>query len=206
LGNWRGWPRRQPGHDRGAGRADAEGQCILHEDGVQGGAGDHVLPSDLNNLDRAEFTRALRGVFENSPWIAERAWSARPFASIDDLHDAMVEVARQAPRSVQLALLRAYPDLAGRAARAGAMSASPVAEQASAGLDRLSDEEYERFNRLNAAYRERFDFPFIIAVRRHDKAAIFAAFEEQLGHGVDQEIRRLHGVFRQRSGVAVPCR
>jgi 2-oxo-4-hydroxy-4-carboxy-5-ureidoimidazoline decarboxylase len=145
------------------------------------------LPT-LNNLDCAEFTRTLGGLFENSPWIAERAWSARPFASIDDLHHAMVEVARRAPRSVQLALLRAHPDLAGRAARAGAMSASSVAEQTSAGLDRLSDEEYERFNRLNAAYRDRFGFPFIIAVRRHDKAGIFAAFEERLAHTVDQEI------------------
>jgi 2-oxo-4-hydroxy-4-carboxy-5-ureidoimidazoline decarboxylase len=145
------------------------------------------LPT-LNNLDRAEFTRTLGGVFENSPWIAERAWSARPFASVGDLHHVMIEVARQAPRSVQFALLRAHPDLAGRPARAGAMSASSVAEQASAGLDRLSDEECERFNRLNAAYRERFGFPFIIAVRRHDKAGIFAAFEERLGHTVDQEI------------------
>lgn len=142
----------------------------------------------VNNLDRAEFTRTLGGVFENSPWIAERAWSARPFASIDDLHRAMVDVARQAPRSVQLALLRAHPDLAGRAARAREMSASSAAEQASAGLDRLSDHEYERFNRLNAAYRDRFGFPFIIAVRRYDKAGIFAAFEERLGHTVDQEI------------------
>jgi 2-oxo-4-hydroxy-4-carboxy-5-ureidoimidazoline decarboxylase len=145
------------------------------------------LPT-LNNLDRVEFTRTLGRVFENSPWIAERAWSARPFASIDDLHHAMVEVAGQAPRSVQIALLRAHPELAGRAAREGEMSASSVAEQASAGLDRLSDEEYQRFNQLNAAYRERFGFPFIIAVRRYDTAGIFAAFEERLGHTVDQEI------------------
>jgi OHCU decarboxylase len=142
----------------------------------------------LNRMDRAEFEAALGAVFERSPWVAARAWAARPFASLEALHAAMREAVAGAPRAEQLALLRAHPDLAGKAARAGAMSAASVAEQASAGLDRLGDEEYARFHRLNAAYRERFGFPFIIAVRRHDKAGILAAFERRLAHTADEEV------------------
>src|SRR4029077_8560588 len=88
----------------------------------------------------------------------------------------------------RIALLRAHPDLAGKAARLGALTASSIAEQSSAGLDRLTDAEYERFQGLNTAYRERFGFPFIVAVRRHDKASILAAFETRLGHSREQEI------------------
>jgi 2-oxo-4-hydroxy-4-carboxy-5-ureidoimidazoline decarboxylase len=101
----------------------------------------------------------------------------------------MVDAVRHASREEQLALIRAHPDLAGKAARAGAMTASSVAEQSSAGLDRLTGEEYARFERLNAAYREKFGFPFIIAVRRHDKHGILRAFETRLRHGVDDEIQ-----------------
>lgn len=143
----------------------------------------------VNRMDRERFVDALGGVFETSPWVAERAWPARPFASVAALHAAMVRVVETASTAEQLALLRAHPDLAGRAARAGTMSASSIAEQSSAGLDRLSDEEYERFHRLNTAYRETFGFPFIIAVRRHDKTAILAAFAERLRHTREEEVR-----------------
>ena len=142
----------------------------------------------LNAMSRDAFGQALGGVFEHSPWIAERTWSMRPFTSVERLHAAMTTVVTQASRAEQLALLRSHPDLAGKAARAGAMTAASVAEQSSAGLDRLSDEEYERFGRLNAAYREKFGFPFIIAVRKHDKSAILAAFQRRLGHTVEQEM------------------
>jgi 2-oxo-4-hydroxy-4-carboxy-5-ureidoimidazoline decarboxylase len=127
-------------------------------------------------------------VFEHSAWIAERAWRLRPFASVDVLHGAMTRVVREASREERLALLRAHPDLAGRAARAGDLSAASRDEQASAGLDRLTEAEYERFGRLNAAYRDKFGFPFVIAVRTHDKAAILAAFERRLEHTLDQEL------------------
>jgi 2-oxo-4-hydroxy-4-carboxy-5-ureidoimidazoline decarboxylase len=147
-----------------------------------------VAIETLNGMDCAEFVQALGTVFENSPWVAERVWGSRPFASVDALHAAMASVVSRAPRAEQIAFLRAHPDLAGKAARAGTMGAASVAEQASAGLDQLSDEEYARFNRLNRGYRERFGFPFIIAVRRHDRAGILAAFERRLGHGVDQEV------------------
>jgi 2-oxo-4-hydroxy-4-carboxy-5-ureidoimidazoline decarboxylase len=120
--------------------------------------------------------------------VAERAWEARPFATVDALHAAMVTVVHDAPRASQIALLNAHPDLGDKVARAGGMSAASTAEQASAGLDRLSDEEYERLHRLNAAYRERFGFPFVIAVRRHTKADILAAFERRLAHTADEEV------------------
>ena len=143
---------------------------------------------ELNAADRAAFTRALGAVFEQSPWVAERAWATRPYATVRVLHAAMVTAVRESPAEQRIALLRAHPDLAGKAARLRAMSPSSVAEQASAGLDRLSEEEYERFHRLNAAYREAFGFPFIIAVRHHDTAGILAAFERRLGHTREQEI------------------
>jgi len=146
-----------------------------------------TLP-DVNRMSAEEFRRALGGVFEHSPWIAERARAARPFASVAALHAAMTRVVRDATRDEQLALLRAHPDLAGRAARAGDLSAASLAEQSSAGLDRLSDEEHARFGRLNAGYREKFGFPFIIAVRKQDKKAILAAFERRLGNTVAEEI------------------
>jgi len=142
----------------------------------------------LNRMDRVEFSRALGAVFENSRWIAERAWASRPFASVDALHSAMMTVAREAPRDVRLSLLRAHPDLAGQAARAGTMTPASVDEQASAGLDRLSEETYERFSRLNAAYREKFSFPFIVAVRRLDVGGILTTYEKRLGHSADEEL------------------
>lgn len=142
----------------------------------------------LNRASRDELERALGPVFEHSSWIAARATDLRPFASVEALYAAMVAVVRRASRQEQLALLRAHPDLAGRAARVGALTSASASEQSSAGLDRLDDEEYERFGRLNAAYREKFGFPFIIAVRRHDKRQILAAFETRLGNTEAQEM------------------
>ena len=147
----------------------------------------------LNGMSRAAFVDALGGIFERSPWVAERAWPARPFASPAALHGAMVEAVRRATPAERIALLRAHPDLAGRAARGGAMTASSIAEQSSAGLDRLTEAEYERFHRLNAAYSSRFGFPFIVAVRRHDKASVLAAFERRLAHSRDDEIEAALG-------------
>ena len=142
----------------------------------------------LNRASRDELEHVLGGVFEHSPWIAAGAAEARPFASVEALHVAMVAVVRRASREAQLALLRAHPDLAGRAARAGALTNASAAEQSSVGLDRLDDDEYERFGRLNAAYRQKFGFPFIIAVRRHDKRQILAAFETRLQNSEAQEV------------------
>jgi 2-oxo-4-hydroxy-4-carboxy-5-ureidoimidazoline decarboxylase len=153
-----------------------------------GAASLKITAAQMNGMDRAAFVQTFGGVFENSPWVAEQAWVARPFADVAALHAEMCDAVRKASRARQLELLRAHPDLAGRAARAGSMSASSITEQASAGLDRLTDDEYERFARLNAAYVATFGFPFIIAVRRHDKTAILAAFERRLLHTKDVEI------------------
>ena len=135
---------------------------------------------DLDALDCTGFTLALGAIFEHSPWIAERAWNRRPFADVDDLMAAMLAVVEAASDDEKIALIRAHPDLAGKAARAGALTAHSTAEQAGAGLDRLSDEEFRRFHRLNDAYKSRFGFPFVIAVRGHTRETILAAFEIRL--------------------------
>jgi 2-oxo-4-hydroxy-4-carboxy-5-ureidoimidazoline decarboxylase len=163
--------------------------------------------SEINLMNHHDFRRALGHVFERSPWVAERAWAARPFASREALHEAMVAAMRDASREEQLALLRAHPDLAMRAARVDALSAASRVEQSSAGLDRLTDEEYVRFGRLNAQYREKFGFPFIIAVRQHDKTSILAAFERRLRNTVDAEIEaalaEVSDITRLRLGTLV---
>jgi 2-oxo-4-hydroxy-4-carboxy-5-ureidoimidazoline decarboxylase len=148
----------------------------------------HLALATLNRASREEFTAALGAVFEHSPWVAAAAWPAAPFATIGDLHTAMVAAVRSVPEEQRLALIRAHPDLAGRAARSGTMTAASAAEQAGAGLLGLSDAEFERFHRLNTAYRERFEFPFIVAVRRHNKASLLAAFETRLQHSREVEI------------------
>src|SRR5712692_415875 len=132
----------------------------------------------LNGMDAAGFVGTLGWVFEGSPWVAERAFTARPFASGEALHGAMVRAVEQASRDEQLALIRAHPDLAARVR----LSASSTAEQAGAGLDRLSADEYARFQELNGRYRERFGFPFVIAVRHHTKSSILDAFERRLAN------------------------
>ena len=147
-----------------------------------------VTLAAINAGDVAQFVGVLGEVFENSPWLVERAAATRPYPSRDALVAELIDVMSSATLDEQLALIRAHPDLAGKAARAGALTESSTLEQASAGLDQLTDEEFDRFNRLNADYRERFGFPFIIAVRDHTKASILAAFEERLNNEPASEI------------------
>jgi 2-oxo-4-hydroxy-4-carboxy-5-ureidoimidazoline decarboxylase len=147
-------------------------------------------PADMtpiNAMDRAAFVEKFGGIFENSPWVAERAWEKRPFASLDDMHAAMVAVAKYAPASMQLALLQSHPDLAGKEAQAGAMTASSVAEQASAGLNALSHAEMAQIANLNATYKKKFGFPFIIAVRMHTKEGILFEFNRRLQNDTQTE-------------------
>ena len=141
----------------------------------------------INNMDRVAFVQKFGGIFEKSPWVAEKAWEKRPFAGIDDLHTAMVNVAKYAPVPRQLALLQSHPDLAGKEAQAGAMTASSVSEQASAGLDALSKAEMALISDLNTAYKEKFGFPFIIAVRMHSKEGIFFEFNRRLQNDTPTE-------------------
>ena len=158
---------------------------------------DRITLDEVNGLDGPAFVALLGGIFEDSPWVAEGAWESRPFASIDDLHGAMVAVVRHADADSHLDLLRAHPDLAGRLAETGQLTASSTAEQASAGLDRLTSAEKARFNRLNRAYRDKFGFPFIIAVREHSKQSILDRFEARLGNTADQETQTaLEEVFK----------
>jgi OHCU decarboxylase len=147
------------------------------------------LPLDMiNTLDRDQFVAALGGVFEHSPWVTAGAWHERPFASRAALHEALCRVMYAAPGAQQLDLIRAHPDLAGKAAIDKMLTAASAGEQASAGLDRLSPDEFARFTALNNAYRERFGFPFIICVREHTKHSILDHFVARLDHTPDQEI------------------
>ena len=142
----------------------------------------------LNSVSPEAFVEALGAVFEHSPWIAKAACAVRPFATAEALHTALVEAIDQSGAAKQLGLIRAHPDLAGKAARAGDLTAHSTREQSGAGLDRLTDEEFDRFHRLNAAYRARFRFPFIIVVKGHTKSTILDAFEGRLGN--DQAAER----------------
>lgn len=127
----------------------------------------------------------MSALFEHSPWVEERA-DARP--SSGNRHADLMAVLHNATSEEQLALIRAHPELAGKAAIDRTLTAASAAEQASAGLDRLMPEEYDRFHALNAAYRERFAMPFIICVRLTDKAGILAAMERRLANDPDQEV------------------
>jgi 2-oxo-4-hydroxy-4-carboxy-5-ureidoimidazoline decarboxylase len=142
----------------------------------------------LNSASEAEFVAALGGIFEHAPWVAEGAAKARPFASLGSLFATLADVVMRAGSTRILALIQAHPDLAGKAARAGTLTPDSTAEQAGAGLDRLSEEEYATFHRLNDAYRAKFGFPFIICVRRHTKDSILKQFERRLEHATVAEI------------------
>ena len=146
-----------------------------------------VLPSQL---DRTEFVSRYGSIFEHSPWIAERAWEAEMGPANDTavgLHFSLRTQFRMATPEERLAVLRAHPDLAGKLAAARRLTAESTAEQASAGLDALTDAEREKFTALNTAYVEKFGFPFIIAVRDHDKASILANFEKRIANSAAEE-------------------
>lgn len=143
--------------------------------------------ADINAMDAKTFTLALGGVFEHSSWIAERAFAKRPFGSTQNLHTTMAQVLTKASNQEQLDLILAHPDLAGKAARAGEMTDHSVHEQASVGLDAMSDEDFERFHQLNTAYRNKFGFPFIIAVMDNTKDSILQAFVDRLNNQPDVE-------------------
>jgi 2-oxo-4-hydroxy-4-carboxy-5-ureidoimidazoline decarboxylase len=142
----------------------------------------------LNAMDREEFVAALGGTFENAPWVAKAAWAAQPFTGLEALHAAMMGVVRGAPRSTQIAFLCGHPELAGKEAQAGTMTCESVGEQASAGLNALSPGEIGELRELNARYRERHGFPFIIAVRRHNKADIFKLLRSRLAQDSEREL------------------
>ena len=146
-----------------------------------------VTLAAVNGMDLPDFAAALGEAFELAPWVAEAAHARRPFSTVTALHEAMFGAVRAAPRDGQLAFLRNHPDLAGKAARAGAVTEDSRREQASVGLDTLSEDDYARFHRLNDAYKARFGFPFMICVRRHTRDSILTQFERRLGNDAATE-------------------
>jgi len=156
----------------------------------------------IDTMPATDFVALLGGIFEHSTWVAQGVVDQRPFGSIDALHAAMAACVERAPRAQRLALLCAHPELAGREARAGELTQSSTTEQARAGLDALSAGELARIVALNAAYRAKFGFPFIVAVRDHTKTSIFATFAERLEHDVETEfaeaLRQVYRITRLR--------
>jgi OHCU decarboxylase len=160
----------------------------------------------LNALDRNAFVHALGWVFDGSPWIAERTWPRKPFSTVEALHAAMIGQINGARRDEQLALLRAHPDLGARVS----MSAASAREQSGAGLQQLSGADLARLQALNLAYREKFGFPFLFAVKGATAAEILAALERRLGSTVQAELaeslRQVHRIARFRLDEMFPER
>ncbi len=152
----------------------------------------HTLEA-LNHADRYAFTAALGHLFEHSPWVAENTWVKRPFRDASHLHAELCAAMRAAPHAMQLALIRAHPDLAGRLAQQNKLTAESTREQASAGLNHLSAEELAKFQQLNAAYLATFEFPFIICARLSNKSAILAAMQARSGNPPEVEFRAALG-------------
>src|ERR1700704_997484 len=146
--------------------------------------------TDLNTCSKDDFVAALANIFEYSPWIAEQAASARPFAGVSQLFGAMKGAVERAPSELRLALIKAHPDLANKTQRAAGLTAESNAEQNSVGLDRLSDAEYEAFERVNNAYRAKFGFPHMLWVRRHTKDSILRDFERRLPNDAKTEMQK----------------
>lgn len=154
------------------------------------------FPTPPRTLTEGEFVQVFGGIYEHSPWIARDTWQRGLGADEDTaggLSAAMIETVTNADRERQLALINAHPDLAGRAAVQGELTPESTSEQAGAGIDECTAEEFERFQRFNRAYKERFFFPFIMAVKGSNRHAILAAFEERLGNDLDTEFERALG-------------
>jgi 2-oxo-4-hydroxy-4-carboxy-5-ureidoimidazoline decarboxylase len=146
-----------------------------------------VSVAQLNAASAEDFAAALARIYEHSPWVAAAVAGHRPFAGLVSLHDAMAGAVRAASEAQRLALIAAHPELAGKAARAGDMTAESQSEQGGAGLEQLSEREYARFHLLNETYRKQFGIPFIVCVRRHTKASILRTFERRLKNTREEE-------------------
>ncbi len=151
-----------------------------------------TLP-EINSLSREQFVGALGWVFEDSPWVAEAAWNSRPFSTRGALHAEMRRQVETASREQQLALLRAHPDLGNRVR----MSEASTREQSGAGLHQLSPQDRELLLRLNLQYRERFQFPFLFAVKGSTNRDIIEALRRRIGAAPEDEFREaLTQVYR----------
>lgn len=141
----------------------------------------------VNGLERDAFVALLGGVFEHAAWVAEVAWLGRPFVGVSDLHAAMMGAIRAAPPDRRLIFLNGHPELAGPEARAKSMTAESESEQGAAALDWMPQQDADAFDRLNPAYRQKFGFPFIVAVRGRDRSEILALFKARLLRSRDEE-------------------
>jgi 2-oxo-4-hydroxy-4-carboxy-5-ureidoimidazoline decarboxylase len=148
---------------------------------------DRVTLDLLNAANRGAFVAALGAVMEHAPWIADEAFAARPFLSVSSLYQSMVRAVRNASDERQLAFIKGHPELAGKVAREAVLTADSAAEQRSVGLDRLTEEEFATFQRLNDSYRAKFGFPFVICVRRHGKDSILRQFSRRLENNISAE-------------------
>lgn len=146
----------------------------------------------MKRLTHNTFLDHFGGVYENSAWIAEMLFDSKGHFEAEkpsDLAGPMAKIVETAPQELQMALLRAHPDLAGKLALSGTLTADSTSEQASAGLDQCSQEELDAFTALNAAYRKKFDFPFILAVRDRSRTEILENFKKRVAHDVGTEYR-----------------
>ena len=150
---------------------------------------DRLTLDEINNMGHEDFTSALSSIFEGPPWVAVETWHARPFRSVEELHAAMCAVMYNAPQEQQVALIVAHPDLVGKAALAGTLSPESTREQAAAGLDHLTPTQVADLNRLNASYREKYGFPFVVCARENKLNTILAGFDTRLNNTRDEEIR-----------------
>jgi 2-oxo-4-hydroxy-4-carboxy-5-ureidoimidazoline decarboxylase len=161
------------------------------------GAAMRYTLAQLNAMSETAFVSALSGIFEHSPWVARAAAAQRPYPSVDALYRAMVDVVAGAGEAPQLALIYAHPELAGKAAVRGDLTAESMREQSGAGLSQCTQEEFDKLQCLNRAYREKFGFPFILAVRGHDRSEIIARFEVRVNNSRDEELRAsLEQIYR----------
>ncbi|SDD42011.1 2-oxo-4-hydroxy-4-carboxy-5-ureidoimidazoline decarboxylase [Paraburkholderia lycopersici] len=149
----------------------------------------HYTLEQLNHASADAFAAALSGIFEHSPWVAEAAARQRPFASIDALHRTLSQAVETSGEAKQLALISAHPELAGKAAVRGELTAESTREQSGAGLNHCTQEEFDRLQALNRAYRAKFGFPFILAVRGYDRHGIIANFEARVNNSRADELR-----------------
>jgi OHCU decarboxylase len=153
--------------------------------------------AEINSLSRENFVHRFGGLFEHSPWIAGEAWAKQPFASLEILLETLCQTVLNAGEEKQIALIQAHPDLVGRLALAGRLTPESTSEQASAGLGQLTPEEIEMFQKNNAAYREKFGFPFVICARLNKKEEILNGFKIRLNHSREQDVQTaLHEIFK----------
>jgi 2-oxo-4-hydroxy-4-carboxy-5-ureidoimidazoline decarboxylase len=168
----------------------------------------HMTLQLLNQLPFDDFVNALSGVFEHSPWVAERTAALRPFHSVMELAAVMSAEVEKAGYGLQMALIRAHPELAGKAAVQGELTRESSEEQVAAGLHQCTPEELSRLNHLNGAYLSKFGFPFIFAVRGYDLTGILSEFERRLGAEVEEErreaLRQIYRIARLRLEAMLP--